>query len=340
MIPVHSEDVIDHLKEHQSSRYGVYTGNSEDNDFFTVGRKRRQMRSMHKRNNEDNGDCQKVNTSNLVEMFLSSYHYDLYGKERNDKFFLGPQTSHVSGDEGNDVYFIQPGGGKAVINNFTIDEEMDTVFLNFNYSSIYCYRDDKDLVVGYCDTHNIKIMNWFVTGNQNFYRHISLATKDGIGVEVTGSDLDDNNDHEVHCKAVVVDKYGSTQSLHIELEGPFSEVKTCVGSNFSDYIVGNDIANIITGGLGNDYMEGGNGPDVYILRKGDGIDNINNYATDNMEDIILIGITYTDINMERNSSDLVIYDFTNPGETRLRLLSWYTGPSYQHLSLISKEHIL
>ena len=117
---------------------------------------------MHKRDNEDNGDCQKVNTSGLVEVYLSGYHYDINGKE--DRFFLGPQTSHVLGDEGNDVYFIQPGGGKAVINNFAIDEEMDTVFFNFNYSSIYCYRDDRDLVVGYCDTHYIKIMNWFVTG--------------------------------------------------------------------------------------------------------------------------------------------------------------------------------
>ena len=336
VIPVQSEDVIDRLEEHQSSKYGVYTGNSEDNDFFAVGRKRRQMSPIHKRSNED---CQKVNTSDLVDLYLSGYHYDLYGKEGNDKFFLGPQTSQVSGDEGNDVYFIQPGGGKAVINNFAIDEEMDTLFLNFNYSGVYCYRDDKDLVVGYCDTHNIKLTNWFVTGNQNFYRHISLATKDGIGVEVTGSGLDNNNDHDVQCKAVVIDKYSSTESVNIELSGAFSEVKKCVGSNFSDHIVGNDMSNMITGGLGDDYIEGGNGPDVYIIREGDGIDNISNYAADNMEDTILIGITYTNIATEKNSADLLIYDFTNPTETMARLLSWYTGSSYQHVSFISKEHV-
>lgn len=46
------------------------------------------------------------------------------------------------------------------------------------------------------------------------------------------------------------------------LEG---DIENAVGSIFSDEIHGNDLVNVLTGGLGNDYLDGGAGQDTAIF---------------------------------------------------------------------------
>ena len=57
------------------------------------------------------------------------------------------QGSHVTGGEDSDVYHIATSGGRAIINNFAHDQEMDTLFLNVSHSSIVCSRDEWDLLI-------------------------------------------------------------------------------------------------------------------------------------------------------------------------------------------------
>ena len=185
-IPVAHFDVIDRFEAHKSSRYGVYTGNDKDNEFFAMQRRKRAMRSKHSQRHQhlrrNTEECESTSDNTDLKLFLSSYHYDLYGRGGDDKFFLGPQSSHVYGDEGNDVYFVPAAGGRAIINNFALDEEMDTLFLNVSYSNIRCYRDGEDVIVSYCNTHSIKLKNWFTSGIEQFHRHVFLTTKDGVGI--------------------------------------------------------------------------------------------------------------------------------------------------------------
>ena len=254
-IPVKSYDVIDRFEAHQSSRYGVYTGNDKDNEFFAMQRKKRavkQMRSQYLRRNTE--ECESTSDKTEVKLFLSSYHYDLYGRGGDDQFFLGPQSSHVYGDEGNDIYFVPAAGGRAIINNFALDEEMDTLILNVSYSNILCYRDGEDVIVSYCNTHSIKLKNWFIPGNEQFHRHIYLTTKDGIGIKVVKTDINEE-EYEVTCNAVSVDRNQSKVSQHIELTGLFANVQQVTGSPYDDTIIGSDGNNVLKGGLGNDYLE-------------------------------------------------------------------------------------
>lgn len=58
--------------------------------------------------------------------------------------------------------------------------------------------------------------------------------------------------------------------MTITLTGMFSEVKVVRGSNYSDTIIGNDKPNTLNGGLGYDYMEGGNGADIYVIEEDSG----------------------------------------------------------------------
>ena len=343
-IPVETADVINGFEEHQSSRYGVYHGNEADNNFYTLqGMRRRKRLAVPSRISsqfarQQSQSCPVSFSTDETVIYLQSYHYDLYGGGGNDKFFLGSQTSRVSGDEGNDLYYLQPDGGKAVINNFALDEEQDTIFLNVSHENVHCFRTQWDLFVTYCGTHEIQLKNWFVHGNEEYHRHIYIVTNDGIGIEVTETAID-QDDIQANCKPVSVDKSRSKQGEVVILGTGFENVKQVTGSNFTDTIVGNNLANTIRGGLGNDYLEGANGPDVYIIKKGDGIDEINNLSDDQKEDNLVFGVDYINIQVTKDNLDLVLSDSTNTQDTSVTLKSWYMSTDYQHLTMISKDYV-
>ena len=293
----------------------------------------RPMRSQYLRRNTDK--CESTSDETEVKLFLSSYHYDLYGQGGDDKFFLGPQSSHVYGD---DVYFVPAAGGRAIINNFPLDEEMDTLFLNVSYSNIRCFRDGEDIIVSYCNTHSIKLKNWFIPGNEQFHRHIYLTTNDGIGIKVVKTDINEE-EYDVTCNAVSVDRNQSKVSQYIELTGSFANVQQVTGSRYDDTIIGSNGNNVLKGGLGNDYLEGGDGVDVYLIKQNEGWDRIDNYATDDEEDTIAFEISYTHIQVEKSQSDLVLYDSVSPEVSKITVISWFTDEANQHAIFISKDWI-
>ena len=341
-IPVKKYDLINGFDEHQSSRYGVYHGNEKDNDFFAVQGKRRRKRQAKPATipQLQSNECEP-GSNDKTTIYLQSYHYDLYGGGGNDRFFLGQQSSRVSGDEGNDLYYLQPDGGKAVINNFALDEEQDTIFLNISYKSVQCYRQEWDLIASYCGSHSIQVKNWFVHGNSEYHRHVYIVTNDGIGIEVAETNADGNSE-EAECHPVSIDKSRSKGNETILLlTSDFRHVKQVTGSAYDDRVIGNDNPNTIRGGLGDDYIEGGNEPDVYLMERGDGTDEINNYADDQKEDTLVFGVNYEHIKVTKSGFDLIIYDSLNNDTviTTVKLVSWFRGQQYQHMALISKDYV-
>ncbi len=60
-----------------------------------------------------------------------------------------------------------------------------------------------------------------------------------------------------------------------EAEGDIlSNIANIVGSNYNDWLTGNDVANRLLGGTGDDRLEGGAGADTYVFNAGDGTDTI------------------------------------------------------------------
>ena len=53
-----------------------------------------------------------------------------------------------------------------------------------------------------------------------------------------------------------------------------SNIANIVGSNYNDWLTGNDVANRLLGGTGDDRLEGGAGADTYVFNAGDGTDTI------------------------------------------------------------------
>jgi len=70
------------------------------------------------------------------------------------------------------------------------------------------------------------------------------------------------------------------------------------GSENNDKLIGNSRANKFNGSRGDDYLEGRNGQDYYVMQKGDGDDTINNYAEDQQTDVLFLDANKDEISVE------------------------------------------
>ena len=282
-------------------------------------------------------ECHDLNAASNITKYLKTYNYNLYGKDGDDKFFLGPQQTLISGDNGKDLYFIQPSGGRSIIDNFAIDEEMDTLYFNVSFENIKCNRHNWDLLIGFCDSHFIILRNWFNHEKNEFYRHLNILSKDGIIMEPTETTIN-NGEYSISCDATMIDKTESKEDQQITLAGKFSRVKNVFGSNYSDVIVGNELPNIINCGRGNDFLEGGDGKDVYVIGGNDDRDHINNYAKDMKEDTIVFSIPYTRIVAGKTGNNLLLFDKKN-SNSELQMQNWFSSSLYQHATFLSKDFV-
>ena len=71
-----------------------------------------------------------------------------------------------------------------------------------------------------------------------------------------------------------IDNSNSTSDTQLVLTGKWVTVERVIGSKGDDQILGNSLDNYIDPGVGNSYLEGGNGSDIYIVRSTYGEENI------------------------------------------------------------------
>ena len=338
VIPVKSYDLICGANLHEKSVYGTYYGNAKNNTFYAVQKPKPTTKKPGKKKKE--GDCNfgKFN----VKFLTGNYHYNLYGRGGSDTFYLGPEMSTVTGGEGSDVYIIQSDGGKTIIDNFAEDAKHDIVVINVNYDLIKCHQNRNDLDVTYAKSHHIRINNWFTAGNTNYYRHMSFRSKDGvIFVPKTTSISEDGN--TVSCVAVALDLTAAKSPQTVSLMDPkYSQVKQVSGSKSTDTITGNDLNNILDGGLGPDHLVGGKDEDTYIIRAKEGCDTIDNDAEDYMKttDVLVFEVPYEKINVEIKGTDLSVKDSDNSQSSCFTVKKWKVGARYQHMLFTSSDHVV
>jgi hypothetical protein len=104
------------------------------------------------------------------------YHYELFGNNGNDIFFLGPQISFVQGGEDTDMYIVQAKKGKTYINNFSHKIDNDVLFLNISFSELLCYRLKDDLWISVLHDYipvmlNLHLFSHFYLNNQGQWQH-------------------------------------------------------------------------------------------------------------------------------------------------------------------------
>ena len=82
------------------------------------------------------------------------------------------------------------------------------------------------------------------------------------------------------------------------------------------------------GGKGRDRITGGEGRDVYVIHKEDVGDIIDNFATDDKDDLLLIDFDYNHITVSQVNSDLVLKVLDSHIVT---ITNWMNGKSWQHI---------
>ena len=313
-IPVHSKNIISGLNEDRSTLHGTYTGNNKNNNFFSV---------------------QDLPPSDEIMYTLGDYHYHLRGGDGDDRFYLGPQHSLVEGNEGSDVYFINFTSTCTTLNNLAMDKKNDFVILQHNYPDLSLSRSGSDVVItvpaeGSTPTPTMIILqNWFTS---SAYQHMTIRTEDGVLFRVT---VDGNG--EALPMPFTLTASGSTEGKTLDASQPiFATVQVLLGSDHDDVLTGNDISNTLIGGKGNDVLTGGLGQDLYDVREDMGTDTIINFATDRIQDTVLIGGTFTDVIASKHDQDLML----TFGSLNIVLQQWFSGEDYQHCVFFTEDDIV
>ena len=85
-------------------------------------------------------------------------------------------------------------------------------------------------------------------------------------------------------------------------------------------------------------MEGGEGPDLYVIRPGEGNDVVYNLAFDGKQDTVLFGAEWMEIHLANEGIDLILSVYAK--NMSIRLLRWFEGENFQHLIVRSTDGIV
>ncbi|MGY2173439.1 calcium-binding protein, partial [Pseudomonas gingeri] len=121
---------------------------------------------------------------------------------------------------------------------------------------------------------------------------------------------------------------------------------TLLGGMGNDFLNGGEGDDVLDGGRGNDTLIGGEGSDTYVLRKGDGVDVINNYAWSNdpikgwgnngKDTVVFSGdIASEHLWFRKDGTDLQISIIGSDDKAVLR--NWYSDSAYHVSQFVSSD---
>ena len=316
-IPVHSRTLISGESGIKQTLHGTYYGNSQNNKFIAV---------------------QKLPPKGGFDYNLHDYYYRLYGREGDDTFYLGPQHSYVEGNDGIDTYFVDSSSVYTEINNYADDGKNDYLIMKLDYARLRAERIGLNLKFTTTDnTHTILIDNWF---HDDTYQHIIFKTEDGVLFKVSATGTGG-----VGLIPYAFSGAMSTSSAVFDARAhDFSQVMTLSGSPHDDMLYGNDMDNQLNGGKGDDTLSGGEGKDTYSIDFHEGIDTIDNFATDGKTDILLFAAKYDDIiafsSPATNHLNLAREGSTGNQLTGALVKDWFVSEQHRHMILVSEDGVV
>ncbi len=261
----------------------------------------------------------------------------LYGTSGDDTLIGGTGNDSLSGQAGADTYVISKGGGTDEINNEHTDSAIDTVnFTDLLPSDITEISRDvinSDLILKY-GTSQLSIngyfkVGWYYTNSDGSHTVINYKVNQFTFSDGTVWGSDHVMSFSLQGTAAADALFGGDGNDTLNGSGGDDSLYGDIGNDIlngdegNDYLGGGtgnntlnggsgndslyaDIGNdILNGGTGNDYLSGQAGADNYVIRKGDGIDDINNEHTDSAIDTInFIDLLPSDISQ-------ISHDITN-----------------------------
>ncbi|WP_024671377.1 calcium-binding protein, partial [Pseudomonas tremae] len=279
----------------------------------------------------------------------------LSGGDGNDVLDGGLGNDSLDGGRGSDTYVFSKGAGNDTITNGvyndTTPNKLDVIRLEgLTIDDVSIRRDGDDLLIQVRETGELlRVGSHFNTSPNYSYAVDQLQFSGGtvwdksqiMAALLLGTEEGDSiQGYDTGDKLI---GFGGNDTLSglagdDNLEGGDGK-DTLSGGDGNDMLFGgadNDSLyggagdDVLDGGAGSDALEGGYGSDTYVFRKGSGQDVIRNYVYNDttlgkLDTVRLEGLTTADINIRRDSDDLLI-QIASTGET-LRVSSHFASDS-------------
>ncbi|XP_046730181.1 uncharacterized protein LOC124401775 isoform X3 [Silurus meridionalis] len=114
---------------------------------------------------------------NITELHSSNLNYNIKGNAQGNTFYPRSGSDFLQGRGGQDLYIVTPGHRVKIIDNFSPDMALDTLFFNINYSLIAVEFFDTNLLFLVNGNKEVWLNNWF---NSKMSQHLQVQTADGI----------------------------------------------------------------------------------------------------------------------------------------------------------------
>jgi VCBS repeat-containing protein len=219
------------------------------------------------------GDSTSFNMADIRAILISQQQStgddNITGFALNDIIEGGLGDDYMTGGNGSDTYIFNAGDGRDVIyDSGSADNDLLDIrgYSSTDASFSYGAGSTNDLVISFISGDRIIIRD---TINSSFANQIEQISFDGDGISFNMADI----------RAIL-----------------FAQQQT----PGDDVINGSTLADTLEGGLGNDFLFGGNGSDTYVYTLGDGADAINDNGAGSTDVLQLSGMLSTEITLSRN----------------------------------------
>jgi len=262
----------------------------------------------------------------------------IIGNDVNNVLEGGRGADHLTGGKDEDTYIIRESEGCDVINNNADDflNTTDIVVFDVPFNRIEVQIQDNDLSV--TDRDNAQsscftITNWTIGFR---YRHILFTSKDHVVFNVSTSEDDSVMkvpimlDYKTSTSGVCVDLSDSPSPTCVKPAG-YTNIATVSDSPYNDRVVGNAQTNFLSCTGGEDFLEGGEGTDNYVVKKTCQKATINNYDGRQKVDLVYVEETFLNLRPQRNNKDLKV--LSSHGTPTVVLRNWFNSSYNQHLGI-------
>ncbi len=299
-------------------------------------------------------DARKPLYSEVFAIAGSKYDDTLYGNDLDNQLNGAGGNDRMTGGEGQDTYHVDLDKGVDTINNYAVNGEVDTLIIGTNLDQLIFYSDEEsnNLFITRnesdvdesqpSDITGAIIKDWFLNET---YRHLIVVTNDKAVVKVSATKTPYVSYQPFVINMSKLEEEASERGesyarvLNLNTNPDYSEVTTVIGTPYNDTIIGNGRDNFISAGQGPDFIEGKEGADTYVVRKGDGSKEIVNCAKDKEIDTLLFDVTFDEVHLSNTSRGDLVLSGSPEHKMEVTFDRWFKDPQCQHLLVRSVDGV-
>ena len=254
--------------------------------------------------------------SEVTTVTGTSHNDTIIGNGKNNYISGGRGFDFIEGREGADTYVVRKGDGSKTISNCANDTDVDSLLFDATFDDIRLSNTSNGSLTlsGPENITEVVFNKWF---QDTKCQHLLVRSADGVTFTLP------NTTKSLTKTPKSIDNSNLTSDAQLVLSGQWVTVERVIGSKGDDQILGNSLDNYIDPGVGNSYLEGGNGSDTYIIRSTYGEENIiNNYAVDNQADAIYFLVPYLTIQTELEGMSVRMTSLSGDGLVGVKIVDY------------------